>query len=173
MPLLHCDGSCLRAFHPRCLGLAQSDLQASTPWLCNECRQGKPVLHWDPARQEYFYYYYECAESPEAHDSTEVDTDSHLTLLGQLPREAKRKLREEEEAHRLKEMYYDPLWCMWRCKSRDIVKQRDERQKPVIETSRKDLQPADGEAERASGGDKKRRKTGAGRGRRASNISST
>lgn len=35
-PLIHCDGSCLRAFHARCLGL----VEVHPPWLCNECRSG-------------------------------------------------------------------------------------------------------------------------------------
>lgn len=129
-PIMHCDGSCLRAFHPSCLGLTE----VSAPWLCNECRNGKPVLHWDPAKQEYFYYYYEAT-------ATEADTDivaqekttfGKPSTLGMLPQEVKRKLRDEEEALRVKEMYYDALWCMWRCKSRDIVRQREDRQKPLL-----------------------------------------
>ncbi|KYR02111.1 PHD zinc finger-containing protein [Tieghemostelium lacteum] len=70
--------------------------------------------------------------------STSQNSTPSLTIvsdLGALSKEEKIKIRNEEEKHRAKEMYYDPIWCMWRCKSKLALKQREERQKPYLSTS--------------------------------------
>ena len=42
--------------------------------------------------------------------------------LGPLSRDAKRKIRDDEEDYRARgDMYFDDMWCMWRCRSRGIL----------------------------------------------------
>ncbi|EFA81745.1 PHD zinc finger-containing protein [Heterostelium album PN500] len=131
VPLLLCEGSCLRAFHLHCLGLP---VDTKPPWMCEECHQGRPVLHFDPQKQEYFYYYYEGVSCDEEQDnnSFEGNDEAVVSNLGMLAKEEKVTLRQEEESHRVRDMYFDPVWCMWRCKSRAVMKQREDRQKPLI-----------------------------------------
>eukprot|EP01112_Ceratiomyxa_fruticulosa_P017798 TRINITY_DN5611_c0_g1_i1.p1 TRINITY_DN5611_c0_g1~~TRINITY_DN5611_c0_g1_i1.p1 ORF type:complete len:946 (+),score=243.59 TRINITY_DN5611_c0_g1_i1:158-2995(+) len=130
--LLACSGACLRSFHYSCLMQAgQPANELRPPWLCSECKNGKPVLHYDPANQDYFYYYYEDNES---NDQPEDPNPSLFqpTVLSALTKDEKRKLREDDERVRNQEMYYDPVWCMWRPRTKETGKRRTERQKQVF-----------------------------------------
>ncbi|EGG24928.1 30S ribosomal protein S9 [Cavenderia fasciculata] len=138
VPLLLCEGSCLRAFHLHCLGLP---VDTKPPWMCEDCHQGRPVLHFDSQRQEYFYYYYEGVlggdDDSETSTSGYEGNDEIVSDLGTLSKEEKKDLRQEEETHRVRDMYFDPVWCMWRCKSRVVMKQREERQRPILSQATK------------------------------------
>eukprot|EP01133_Synstelium_polycarpum_P015262 gene15262-18068_t len=106
VPLLLCEGSCLRAFHLHCLGLP---VDTKPPWMCEECHQGRPVLHFDPQKGEYFYYYYEgvsCEEEPDLNNYE--GNDEVVSNIGVLCKDEKISLRKEEEDHRVRDMYFDP-----------------------------------------------------------------
>eukprot|EP01132_Coremiostelium_polycephalum_P001017 gene1017-1290_t len=145
-PLIICEGSCLRAFHLHCMMLP---LDTKGPWMCNDCLHGRPILHFDPNKGEYFYFYYEGvsyedeAANEELNSSVSSEDENEnvqlVSNLGVLSKQEKIDLRKEEENHRVKEMYFDPVWCMWRCKSRIVMKQREERQNPVILSSQSKL----------------------------------
>ncbi|EGC31361.1 hypothetical protein DICPUDRAFT_57754 [Dictyostelium purpureum] len=146
LPLLTCQGSCLRSFHLHCLGFPCTPEHSKQPYICRECIHGKPVLHFDPEENQYFYFYYEginanqdaeeeyksLSESPLSSTSTPTQI---ISDIGVLTKEDKIQLRKDEEEARLKEMYYDPYWCMWRCKSK-ITSKRDERQKSILQKSK-------------------------------------
>eukprot|EP01111_Echinosteliopsis_oligospora_P010886 TRINITY_DN3468_c0_g1_i1.p1 TRINITY_DN3468_c0_g1~~TRINITY_DN3468_c0_g1_i1.p1 ORF type:complete len:439 (+),score=112.36 TRINITY_DN3468_c0_g1_i1:287-1603(+) len=123
--LVRCDGACMRAFHPRCLNLSS----VSLPWFCLECGSGRPVIHWDPAKSQHFYYYY----PKETYESMELTEDEErYNPLMNVSVEAKSFIRQEDEQYREQDMYYDPLWCMWRCKSRDTIQAREDRHNYII-----------------------------------------
>lgn len=121
--LLYCPGPCRRCFHEKCLGPQQSRSFLAHK-MCSECFRGRPVLHYDPTRRDFFYY--RCS-APENAGRAEEDRARFSALYSHQPQSLKSAMRKLDETHRPREMFYDAVWCTWRPKAPSVQAARKER----------------------------------------------